>query len=113
MSSVDMEAIWSSSASSTAIAAAGVGVPDDDIASGVGFGLGSVALASGRVAGLLVAAAAGWERRSSFCWAYCCFFRERYGGLYRCWAFLYRCWVLLETDLSTNLFVFVICTKTR
>jgi hypothetical protein len=33
-----MEAIWSSSASSTAIAAAGVGVPDDDIASGVGFG---------------------------------------------------------------------------
>ena len=34
MSSVDMEASWSSSASSTAIAAAGA---DDDIASGVGF----------------------------------------------------------------------------
>jgi len=37
MSSVDMEASWSSSASSTAIAAAGARVPDDDIANGVGW----------------------------------------------------------------------------
>ena len=46
MSSVDMEASWSSSASSTAIAAAGAGVPDDDIANGVEFGSGSGQLRS-------------------------------------------------------------------